>query len=187
VKTLKNHCFYCGLETLGRPRSDVWRIKTAIVAQTPHRTPKNGENVSPVVPKVAQRSQNGARGGGHDVTFSIIFPKCPSSGPLGTPGGSRGAFFDGFWSILVDLGVIFSAFSSQFALFPWIDRSAFRSKFVNRSIAPSMERFQKSIHQSTNQSINPSINQSINRSINRYIKPSFHQSIDRQEVTRPRG
>jgi len=65
VKTLKNHCFYCGLGTLGRPRSDVLAIKTAIVAPTAQRTPKNRENVGQVLAKVAQRSQNGARGEGY--------------------------------------------------------------------------------------------------------------------------
>ena len=155
VKTLKNHCFYCGLGTLGRPRSDVLAIKTAIVAPTAHRTPKNGENVGQVVPKVAQRSQNGARGGVSLSTFRTIFRQFPSSGPLDASGGSRGAFFDDFWSILVDLGMIFDVFSSKFALFPSIDHSTFRSKFVNRSIAPSIGRLKKSIHQSMNPSINP--------------------------------
>ena len=63
VKTLENISFYCGLGTLGRPGVDVLAIKTAIVAPTTDRTPKNGENVGPKAPKVAQVSPNGARGG----------------------------------------------------------------------------------------------------------------------------
>ena len=63
VKTLENHCFYCALGTLGRPRSDVLATKKAIVAPTAQRTPEKGENVGQVVPKVTQRSQNGVREG----------------------------------------------------------------------------------------------------------------------------
>ena len=65
MKSLKNNCFYCGLGTLGSPRSDVLAIKRAIVAPTAQRTPKNRENVGQVLAKVAQRSQNGARGEGY--------------------------------------------------------------------------------------------------------------------------
>ena len=63
VKTLKNHCFSYGFGTFGRPRSDVLASKTALVEPTAQRPPKNRENVDQVVPKVAQRSQNGARKG----------------------------------------------------------------------------------------------------------------------------
>ena len=41
---------------------DVLSIKTAIVAPTTHLTPKNGGNVGPVAPHVAQVSPNGLQG-----------------------------------------------------------------------------------------------------------------------------
>ena len=53
VKTHQNHCIYYGLATSGRPLSDTFAIKTAIVEQTAHFTPKNGENVSQVAPNEA--------------------------------------------------------------------------------------------------------------------------------------
>ena len=73
VKTLEHMRFYYGLGTLGRPGVDVLAIKTAIVAPTTDRTPKNGENVGPKAPKVAQVSPNGASGGVRERTFSTIF------------------------------------------------------------------------------------------------------------------
>ena len=93
VKTLENIVFYYGLGTMGRPGVDVLAIKTAIVAPTTDRTPKNGENVGPKAPKVAQVSPNGAPGGVRERTFSTIFHQFPSSGPLGTAGVPETRFF----------------------------------------------------------------------------------------------
>ena len=74
-------------------------------------------------------------------TFGFRSP----SGPLGAPRGSRGAFLTNLGPIFTDLGMIFKIFSSKSALFPSIDHSTFRSKFLHRSIVPSIERFKKSI------------------------------------------
>ena len=63
VKTHQNQCIYHGLATSGCPLPDTFAIKTAIVEQTANSTPQNGENVSQVVPNVAQVSQNGPPGG----------------------------------------------------------------------------------------------------------------------------
>ena len=62
VKMHKNHCIYCGLATCGRPLSDTFAIKTGVVKPASNFTSQNGENVSPVVPKVAQVSQKGSPG-----------------------------------------------------------------------------------------------------------------------------
>ncbi len=103
VKTLKNHCFYYGLGTLGRPRSDVLAIKTAIVASTAQPTPKNRENVGQVVPKVAKTPKMDPRGGVDEVTFSTFFHQFSFLGPLGAPGGPEVRFLidlDRFWATL---------------------------------------------------------------------------------------
>ena len=62
MKNHQNHSIYNGLATFGRPLSDTFAIKTAIVERTINFPPQNGENVGQVVPNVAQVSQNGCLG-----------------------------------------------------------------------------------------------------------------------------
>jgi hypothetical protein len=64
VKNHQNHCIYIGLATFGRPLSDTFAIKTAIVERTINFPSQNGDNVGQVVPNVAQVSQNGPPWGG---------------------------------------------------------------------------------------------------------------------------
>ena len=113
MKTLENICFYYGLGTLGRPGVDVLAIKTAIVAPTTDRTPKNGENVGPKAPKVAEMSPNGAPGGRYTNAlfrqFSVNFRPRALWAPRGGPGTRFFVVWDNFLSILGRLGQDFWA------------------------------------------------------------------------------
>ena len=83
MKNHKNHCIYTGLATFGRPLSDTFAIKTAIVERTINFSPQNGDNVGQVVPNVAQVSQNGCLGqdprtteSGENIVNSVSVAHC---------------------------------------------------------------------------------------------------------------